>query len=497
GLLLYPGLNRAVKIGDSTIQYDGFWPIAKNLSEVSSGFSISHKQARELKQYLKYSDDVRIQFKIDSHFTQEKGELHVLETEIRGSEKPLEEIVIIAHLCHPSPGVNDNASGSATLLELVLTFNRMINSGLLSRPKRTIKFLWVPEFSGTIPWMKEYDIQRRKKTPRRILAVFNLDMVGESPVKIGTPLSISSPSIATPSYLTSILRYASECASKHVDSMEGRLYRLNYLMTAFVGGSDHFIFNDQYFAIPSTMLGHEDPFHHSSADSIDKIEPLECRSTGAIVGALAYGLASYEKEFLGEVARHTFLEVIGEIIRMELSLDQLEELSDLQKSRLWELLGQVGMKKFDSIYELNPEEYLRDEIDHLTKQVEIQFNHIRHKLRQISEGQDQENIGKAVLQRNYQGPLSYKRLFRSDRREYKQKKFDLISEKHWGGVVLELLNLVDGKTILEDIYLLLKIYYPQVTYGDVIFLVKMFMEEKILVEPETSILSEVEYPFKY
>ncbi len=58
GLILHPDLDRAAKIGDSTTQYDGFWPIAENISDVTSGFSISHKQARELKQYLKKEGEV-------------------------------------------------------------------------------------------------------------------------------------------------------------------------------------------------------------------------------------------------------------------------------------------------------------------------------------------------------------------------------------------------------------------------------------------------------
>lgn len=86
---------------------------------------------------------------------------------------------------------------------------------------------------------------------------------------------------------------------------------------------------------------------------------------------------------------------------------------------------------------------------------------------------------------------------KSDRREYKQIKFDLILKEHWGGIILELLNLIDGETPLEDIFLLLKIYYPKLSYGDVIFIIKMFMEENILIETKTAILSEVEYPFKY
>jgi len=58
GILLHPNLNRAAQIGDETVQYDGFWPVAENLSDVTSGFSLSHTQARELQQYLEEKKEV-------------------------------------------------------------------------------------------------------------------------------------------------------------------------------------------------------------------------------------------------------------------------------------------------------------------------------------------------------------------------------------------------------------------------------------------------------
>jgi hypothetical protein len=483
GLLLYPGLERATQIGDSTVQYDGFWPIAESLPSVTSGFSISHKQAREIKHYLK-SSDVQIQFKIDCNFTLDEGKLHVLEAEIKGSEDPTEEVVLIAHLCHPSPGANDNASGSATLLELLLSFNRMIKEGKFTPPKKTIKFLWVPEFSGTIAWMKRYD-EERKTTNRKIMAVFNLDMVGESPLKIGTPLQISSPSLATPSYITAIVKYAAECVSKKNIPIEGRIYRLNFKMAPFGGGSDHMIFNDRYFGIPGMMFGHEDPFHHSSADSIDKVEPLECRSTGTIIGAATYGLACSDEDFLEGVSKLVYLEALDEQIRTELKLNQLQGLSDLQKLKFWELSGHLIEKQIKSLNQLPLGEILKADIDHFTKLVENHFNHVKKRLEVSSKGQIQDESGKMILQRNFEGPLSYKLLMKPDRSEHNQKKLALLSKVHWGGIILELFNLSDGKTPLEDIFLLLKIYYPDIPYSDIGFLVNMFLEEKMLTKIET------------
>ncbi|MHA2075046.1 MAG: DUF4910 domain-containing protein [Candidatus Hodarchaeales archaeon] len=491
GLILHPDLDRAAKIGDSTTQYDGFWPIAENISDVTSGFSISHKQARELIQYLKKEGEVKVQFKIDASFSLDTGKLHVLDTEIIGSERPEDEIIIIGHLCHPAPSANDNASGSATALELALSLTRLINSGVIAPPKRTIRFLWVPEFSGTIPWLKKYD-DLRNITKRKILAVFNLDMVGQSQEKIGTPLTIGSPSISTPSYLRAILKFASECATEYKEKRNGRNYRLNFTLVPFQGGSDQLIFNDQYFSIPSVMFGHEDPFHHTSADDIDKVDPFECRSAGAIIGTIAYELSTSSKLFFKEAIFLVFLEIIQETMKTEFRLKNCEELSESQKSRLWELLEDLGLRKIQSLTVLDEQKYLKEDVNHFVELIKSHFEYLRRKLKASSDDTTSEKIGEAIIKRNYLGPLPITRLMKPSRREYEQTKLDNIGKDYWGGVVLELLNLANGNTSLEDIFLLLKIHYPNVSYGDVLFMVNLFIEERILIEEKTSILSSIE-----
>ncbi len=484
GIILHPDLNRAAQIGDTTVQYDGFWPVAENLTEVTSGFSISHAQARELQQYLKQNKEVKLHFKIDAEFSVENGKLHVLETIIEGSERPLEEIVIITHLCHPSPSANDNASGSATLLEIVLSLNRMIETGQIAQPIRTIRFLWVPEFSGTIPWLAEYD-QQRKTEGRRILSVFNLDMVGESPIKVGTPLTISSPSISTPSFLPGMIRYVSECVKKQKVAKNRWTYQLNYDIQPFAGGSDHLIFNDSYFSIPGVMFGHDDPYHHTSADSIDKVEPLECRSAGVITGVTAYSLATSDSLFLQEILASVFSDIIEEANSLKHRSNKSGELSQVQQLRQKELLAQMSINRLKSILELDFEGNLKEDIEHFSKLVKLHFNHLIQKNTKSEEKERMENISnQTIIQRNFIGPLPFKRLMDPSRSESNQLRLGSLTQKYWGGLVLELLNLANGKMNVEDIFLLLKIPYPDVMYDDIKYIVNLFIEEKILLPVE-------------
>ncbi|UCG01121.1 MAG: DUF4910 domain-containing protein [Candidatus Heimdallarchaeota archaeon] len=476
GLIIHPNPERTANLGANTVQYDGFWPNADNLSQVTSGFSISHSQALELQKYLESNNEVRVHFKIDAEFSQE-GKLHVLESEIKGSTYPNEEVIIIAHLCHPASSANDNASGSATLAEIAINLNRLIYQGIFPRPERTIRFLWVPEFSGTIHWLKKYDDQLKSK---QIISVFNLDMVGESPKIIGAPLTINCPSCATPSYLKALLNIAAKYVSEHkpIYDEKGRIYQLNYRLKPFAGGSDHLIFNDKYFSIPSVMFGHEDPFHHSSADSIDKVDPFECKSVATIAGSVAFSLASCNNQFLEELLYFVFLEGVGDMLKHELSVNQ-DNCLVFQKKRKLELLEKLILQRMESILELKPGNNFQEKLVYFSQAIKAHFSQIQIK---TESKETKEDIAKIKIKRNYLGPISYKKLDKADRSTKDKKIFQTLAKEYWGGIPLELLNLADGVLTIEEIFLILNLHYPNVELDSLISLIKLFQKEAILVE---------------
>ncbi len=478
GLVIHPNPERTANLGANTVQYDGFWPNAEKLSLVTAGFSLSHRQAIELQRYLESDNEVRVHFKINADFSHE-GKLHVLETEIKGSLYPHEEVVLIAHLCHPASSANDNASGSATLAEIVLSLNRMIHQGILPHPERTLRFLWVPEFSGTIPWLKLYDQSNRRK----IISVFNLDMVGESPKKIGTPLTITCPSCATPSYLKALLNNAARWVSeqKPIYDETGRSYQLNYRLKPFAGGSDHLIFNDQYFSIPSVMFGHDDPFHHSSADLIDKVDPFECKSVAIIAGSAAFGLSISDIQFLEELLYHVFLEGVDDIIRYELSLNR-GSLVVNQKIKQLKLFESSILERMENILELKPDGEFQEKLTYFSQAIQALFSRLTKQLKLEPDEQKEKEIARMKINRNYSGPISYKQLNKTDRSTKDKKIYESLAKDYWGGIPLELLNLADGALTIEEIFLFLNIYYPNVKLSSVLSLVKLFQEEGILIE---------------
>lgn len=479
GLIIHPNPERTANLGANTIQYDGFWPSAESLLKVTSGFSITHRQSIELQKYLDANKEVQVHFKINAEFSP-SGKLHVLETEITGSKYPMEEVVLIAHLCHPASSANDNASGSATLVEIVLSLNRMIQQKLLPCPQRTLRFLWVPEFSGTIPWLKIYDDQRDQ---REILTAFNLDMVGESPKIIGSPLAIYCPSCATPTYLKALLNKVARDISekKPIYDESGRFYQLNYRLKPFAGGSDHLIFNDRYFSIPSVMFGHDDPFHHSSADSIDKVDPFECKSVAAIAGSVAFSLAASNNQFFEELLYLVFLEGVDEMINYEISVNQ-EGIVVVQEKRKLELIERSIKQRMKSILNFQPGGEFQEKLNYFFEAINAHFSRIKNQIKTKNMDQKEEPKTSIKIKRNYSGPLSYKQLDKADRSPEDKKLYQSFVKDYWGGAALELLNLADGSLTIEEIFLYLSMYYPNIELNSILSIVKVFQEEGILIE---------------
>ena len=117
------------------------------------------------------------------------GDLQVLETHVGtpGARKP---ILLLAHLCHPRPGANDNASGATLLAELV----RVLQSVPL---EQEVIALWMPEFYGTIAWFAD-------QKPDLACAI-NIDMVGEDQTKTGSTLEVTATPWSLPSFIADLM----------------------------------------------------------------------------------------------------------------------------------------------------------------------------------------------------------------------------------------------------------------------------------------------------
>jgi len=269
------------------LQYTGMWPLTEELEHVTFGFNLTNRQGEKLREMVESGERVVLHGSA-SGIGLEPYFMDVPVARIEGSEKPDEELVFAAHLDHPKESANDNASGSAAMLDIATTLKTLVDQGRLPRPKRTLRFVWVPEWNGTMAYIDEHPEMVGPALGGGYLANINLDMVGEDLELLHSRMYITRTPSSIPSALNDVVENMVEMVSRmNVRTPRGSLSQLNYRVTPYSGGSDHMMFIDR--KIPGMMIGHSDYTHHTSEDTPDKVDPVELeRSEIIATAALLY-----------------------------------------------------------------------------------------------------------------------------------------------------------------------------------------------------------------
>lgn len=268
------------------IRYTALWPRWEDRGKLGFAFNLSKNQGAVLKRLLEEGQKVVLRADVEAEFF--PTEIETLSAAFPGTGDADDEVVIVGHLCHPTPSANDNASGSGGMLEMARALKKLVDTGGLPAPRRTIRFLWVPEFNGLLP----YVVAHLDRT-RRSLAAINCDMIGEDLHRTGGMLSVFKTPDSRPTYLNDLVGdFAALAGRLDLRSLNGSDHPFAWRMEDYSGGSDHVVFNDGSLGVPSVMLNRGDTFHHTSLDTMDKVDPTELRRSSFIALAAAYYIAS-------------------------------------------------------------------------------------------------------------------------------------------------------------------------------------------------------------
>jgi len=265
-------------------------------------FGINHWQMQRLKKLMaESSEPMKVHAIVET--TLSEGQFPVLTGLIQGASKPDEEVLFIAHICHPSPGANDNASGSALILEIARTWCRLIAEGKLPRPARTIRFLWMAEWYGTIAYL-----HANPDWPACLQGVICCDMVGENQQLCGGPLVLERTPDTLPSYLNDLgerfLEQLTSGGGSYFSASAADLWK--YQVGPYGGGSDNAPFVDSTWSVPAIAFGHwPDRFYHSSHDTVEKVDPAEMEKVAWVVSQLAQVVANAGPSEAALLARET------------------------------------------------------------------------------------------------------------------------------------------------------------------------------------------------
>lgn len=283
------------------------------------GFFIPPREAEVLKHRLLAGEAITVHAQVEA--TTQPYELQDPVAHIPGTDPDASEIILSAHLFegYVKQGANDNKSGSATILEVARTLNTLIEDGRIPRPRRTIRFLWGPEYSGTGPW-----VQENRDLMEKTLANINMDMVGEWLTLNKAYMRLMRTTYGQPHYINDVMenyyRFVGESNNERIQNRSG-FYKVPrrivaptgadepfyYSIETHYGASDHMVFNDWGVQVPGIMMiVWPDQWYHTSGDRIDKADPTQLKRVAIIGAAAAYTVANADDDMAvrlaGEIA---------------------------------------------------------------------------------------------------------------------------------------------------------------------------------------------------
>ncbi len=281
-------------------------------------FQIPPRDGEYLKRRLMAGQKITVQAKVVAE--NRPTTLQDLVWAIPGTDPAAGEIIFSAHLFEGfvKMGGNDDISGCATVVEIARTLKTLIDEGRLPRPKRTIRFIIGPEFSGTGPWVKA-----NKALMEKTLCNINLDMVGLLLSRSQSFMCMIRTTYGGPHYINDVMenyyRFVGEGNRERIQNRSnfypvperivaptGADEPFYYSIETHYGASDHEVFNDWGVQVPGIMMiDWPDRWYHTSGDHVDKTDPTQLKRVTIIGAAAAYTIANADDGMAMKIAAET------------------------------------------------------------------------------------------------------------------------------------------------------------------------------------------------
>lgn len=253
------------------------------------GFMLSRRQHKLLVTEIEKSPKVMVRAMVRAELT-EPGYMEVVTATIPGRECPEQEVVFSAHLEHPRPSANDNASGSAVLLEIARVLSQIVKSGQLPRTKRTVRFLWVQEGRSTRAYLDQH-----LESAKKAIANINMDIVGSDQEKTKAILYLWQSPASRPSFISDLVQdYFEMVRRTNNDRMPTE--PLDPILSP-TGNRRPFVGSVERYRRPSdqsnfigigvpavNFAAWPDQFHHTPFDTPEKSDPTQLQRV-AFIGA--------------------------------------------------------------------------------------------------------------------------------------------------------------------------------------------------------------------
>lgn len=467
------------------VNYASFPVSHEDIVKTAFGFSLSSRQAQEIRELLK-SGPVKVKAEVEADLF--PGELQLLTGVIPGIEKR-GEVLVIAHLCHPKPGANDNASGCGLAMELARAISKAIAEDKLKRPKYSIRFMFVPEMYGTIAYLERHPAWRKQ-----VLAAVNLDMVGEASETKSVANLVTTP-WSLPSVINDVAAFYMDRAARRETSYGSSEPGVAWLydITGFSGGSDHYILVDSSYGVPCVYLGHwPDRFYHTSMDTVERLDREEFFRSGLVAGATILTFANpcpgnikLMFNLTASGASQRLIECMDEVCLLAITTGNQGKRKDkeaiLDAYERGRILLAKELASVDSVLRYVPKDNraeARKIANRIKTGLKTVFRISYEKAKLItdtdelpSRAQVSEKHGESrnqVYARLFMGPLDpdylYTRIDEKRREHYRKREQD---DPSFHSRLTEIMNFMDGKRTLGEIASLVSAEYPGLILDDV------------------------------
>ncbi len=262
----------------------------------------------------------------------------MVEGYIRGTDPAVgQDILVTGHMQEEGTSANDDASGTASVLEIGRALNKLVREERIPRPRRNIRFWWVTEISSQRQYFAD-----NPEAHLQIWVNVNQDMVGANQAQgVMRKQNITRLPAARFHFFNdvveSIIEYmvagnTSELAvaqngiqfypKPHVAHL-GTRHRYNAEMIYFHNNSDHMPFNEAPIGVPATTFTNmPDHYIHSSDDDLWNVDRTQLGRNAASVALIAYTMASVDAESAAAMGAMTFgrgMERLGKNLRVGLT----------------------------------------------------------------------------------------------------------------------------------------------------------------------------------
>jgi len=238
-------------------------------------FSITPRQAEFVRARLASGQSVRAHALVETRYY---AGVYPYVTGVIPGAQPEEEVLTLGH--SSEQGAQDNATGVAAQLESLATINRLIASGKLPRPKRTIRILLMGEMYGSMAYVATH-AERMKRT----VAAMTVDTPAAPYDLAGTEYTFYINPHVAKSYVDAFVLHVAELYFPTV----GRPWHWHEFMTG----------TDTYLAEPTVGVPTVWPYsgtgvvtHHNSEDTPDRVDARSLRDLAIVHATYLYTLAS-------------------------------------------------------------------------------------------------------------------------------------------------------------------------------------------------------------